>query len=142
MIKKLSFIFVLLAIVATISGCTKSDIPPAVKNYVAINFPSAKIINIERDHEAHGIAYDITLDNGVEIDFNSRNQWESIDCEHASISVPINLLPKSIGEYIQSTYPGEKVIEVERDAYGYELKLTNRLELIFDKNGEFMRIDR
>jgi uncharacterized protein YuzE len=142
MIKKLSFFFVLLLIIAGISGCGGNNTPPEVRSYVTTNFPSAKIVNIERDHENTGVEYDITLDNGVEIEFDTHNKWKSIDCEHASITVPINLLPNPIANYIQEQYPGIKVIEAERDSYGYEITLSNRLELIFDAQGNFLRIDR
>ena len=47
----------------------------------------------------------------------------------------------TIKEYIDKNYPGIKVIYIEKDRNDYELKLSNRLELKFDKDFNIYDID-
>jgi hypothetical protein len=67
------------------------------------------------------------------------NQWESIDCEDALVDVPMSVLNESIAAYVQQNYPGESVIDVDRNRRGYELKLGSGLKLFFNLKGEFLR---
>jgi hypothetical protein len=124
-----------------ISCCAKTTVPKEIQRFVTVNFPSSKIVKVETDRKYNGIEHEIRLDNGAKIDFDTNNTWESIDCKKASVSVPVKVLPQNIAKYIANSYPSQTIIEIDKDTYGYELKLDNRLELIFDKNGTFIRID-
>lgn len=50
-------------------------IPAAISNYVKKNYPSAKILEIERDRSE----YDVKLSTGMEITFNKKFQVTDID---------------------------------------------------------------
>ncbi|TQR30332.1 hypothetical protein DMB92_07680 [Campylobacter sp. MIT 99-7217] len=47
-------------------------------------------------------------------------------------------LPQNINDQIQKLYPGSFVVDIDLEAYGYEIKLNNRMELYFDMNGRFL----
>ncbi|KGI56291.1 PepSY-like domain-containing protein [Campylobacter sp. MIT 97-5078] len=49
-----------------------------------------------------------------------------------------NGLPKNINAQIQKLYPGAFIVDVDWEAYGYEIKLNNFMELYFDRNGNFL----
>ena len=46
-----------------------------------------------------------------------------------------------IADEINKEFAGEKVISIERNRYNYEVKLSNRLELKFDKDFNIYDID-
>ena len=48
---------------------------------------------------------------------------------------------QTIKEYINNNYAGEKVVYIEKDRNDYEVKLSNRLELKFDKELNIYDID-
>ena len=50
-------------------------IPQAIKKYVNENYPSAKVIEMERDRSE----YDVKLSTGLEITFNKKFQVTDID---------------------------------------------------------------
>ncbi|MCW1331481.1 PepSY-like domain-containing protein [Campylobacter jejuni] len=49
-----------------------------------------------------------------------------------------NGLPKNITSQIQNLYPGAFIVDIDWEAYGYEVKLNNYMELYFDRNGNFL----
>jgi predicted nucleotide-binding protein (sugar kinase/HSP70/actin superfamily) len=57
------------------------------------------------------------------------------------VNVPARIVPKSIVSYVWRNYPQTQIIEIERERYGYDVKLSNRIELEFDASGKFIRID-
>lgn len=47
-------------------------------------------------------------------------------------------LPPTINTQIQKLYPGAFIVDVDYEAYGYEIKLNNYMELYFDRNGNLL----
>ncbi|WP_289304431.1 PepSY-like domain-containing protein, partial [Parabacteroides goldsteinii] len=62
-----------------------------------------------------------------------------IEARHASI--PLEILPARIADYIRKNFADSKVISVDKDTREYEVKLNNDLELKFDRNGNFKKFD-
>lgn len=52
------------------------------------------------------------------------------------------MLPIPMAQYIAANFPGSGVNEISRKYNGYEVELTNGVELIFDSNGYLIHIDR
>jgi hypothetical protein len=121
------------------SACSNVELPAEADEFVAAAFPSAKITRIKTERDHGYIEYEVRLNNGAKIDFDVANQWESIDCEDALVDVPMSVLNESIAAYVQQNYPGESVIDVDRNRRGYELKLGSGLKLFFNLKGEFLR---
>ena len=42
---------------------------------------------------------------------------------------------------MKANFPGVFVVKVDKERYGYEIELSNELELKFDKKGNLMSID-
>ena len=47
-------------------------------------------------------------------------------------------LPQKIMNTIQKMYPGAFIIDIDWESYGYEIELSNRMEMHFDRNGNFL----
>lgn len=56
-------------------------------------------------------------------------------------SIMQGMLPPNVLAYIQSTYPGVPIYKVEREFWGYEVKLMNGLELKFSGSGQLLGIE-
>lgn len=139
--KPLAFILAALISFVGMSCSARTEVPAAIQQFLNANFPSAQIAKVERENSGFGVEYEIKLSNGVKIDFDRGNNWEHVDCKKSAVNVPARIVPKSIASYVRRNYPQTQIIEIERERYGYDVKLSNRLELEFDASGKFIRID-
>ena len=74
------------------------------------------------------------------VDFNSKGQWTEVDCDGSE--VPDAIVPVQIMTYVKGTYPNSRIKEIEKDRRGYEIKLSNNLELSFDKKFNLVDIEK
>ncbi|MCR8686465.1 PepSY-like domain-containing protein [Campylobacter sp. 1569] len=47
-------------------------------------------------------------------------------------------LSKPIMDKIQSSFPRAFIVDVDWEEFGYEIKLSNNMEMFFDRNGNFL----
>ena len=64
------------------------------------------------------------------------NEYNSLTSSNLSDAVQ-----QKIMDYIRSNYPNLTVVEVEIESQKIEIELSNNIELIFDLNGNFLRLD-
>lgn len=140
--KKVKFILaVLMAFV--VSNIAMADdtpiavesLPAAAKTFVQTNFPKAKIIYAEKDRNS----YECRLADGTEIEFNRKGNWKKVDCH--TTAVPAALVPKTIQQYVNSKFQGTIITKIEKERYGYDIELSNDIDLKFNKQGAFMSMD-
>jgi Protein of unknown function (DUF2874). len=55
--------------------------------------------------------------------------------------VPTGFLPTAMANYVATNFPGVNIIEVNKERSKFEVELNNGVELVFDKNGNFLRYD-
>jgi len=114
-------------------------VPEAINAFVKQYFPNATIAGVEPDNDHGGVEYDVHLNDGTEVDFDANNQWETI--ESRAKGVPAAFIPQAIATYVKSNYQNMAVAKIHKEHYGYEIELTNGLELNFDQSGQFMGMD-
>ena len=56
-------------------------------------------------------------------------------------AIPGALVPAVIAEYVQTRFPGQIIVKIDKERYGYEIELGNDLELKFDKSGRLVSVD-
>ena len=83
--------------------------------------------------------YKVLLTGGTEIEFDGKGNWEEIDGNKKAI--PNTVLPQKITSYVASNYKGQGVEKIEKESWGYQIELLSGLEIEFDNNGKFLRID-
>lgn len=114
------------------------DLPATAQTFLQTHFPSQEITRVVKDKDS----YDVYLANRFEIEFNLSGEWDSIDGKGQQIpNGIIALLPSTIPSYILQHYPNQYIIEINKEHFGYEIDLNNNIELEFDSNGTFIRID-
>ena len=114
------------------------QVPDAINAFVKQNFPNATIAGVEQDSDHGGMEYDIYLSDGTKVDFDANSQWDKVEC-HAG--VPASLVPQAIANYVKSNYQNMTITKIDREFSGYEIELSNGLDLKFDKSGRFMGMD-
>lgn len=120
-----------------------SQLPKETKAFVTQYFPGTDIIYAERDFskKTGAYEYEVKLSDGTEIDFYSDGKWKEVSCSHAGIAVPSSIIPASIAEYVKNNYPSLCIKEIKKKRYGYDVELSNDLDIEFDTAGKFLRID-
>ena len=118
---------------------TSDKLPETALSFIKEYFPESTISFAKKDAELSGTTYEVTLQDGTEIDFNGKGEWKKVDCKRTA--VPGKLVPEVIAEYVQANFPGQLIVKIDKDRLGYEIELGNDLELKFDKNGKLKKID-
>ena len=146
--KRSSLIFVAFIFMTMHSACifadsdlmvTASKLPEEARAFVGDYFSSASISYIKKDINFLDMEYEVLLSDGTKIDFDRKGRWEKVSCKTRTI--PSALVPKEISRYIKSTYPKERIVKINKENYGYDIKLSNSMELSFNKSGQFISIN-
>ena len=106
-----------------------------LKNYFAQN----KVVTALHDRDVSDNDYTVILDNGTKVEFDASGKWESV--KSRSGKMPAGVVPAKIQGYVSEHYPSLGIVKIERKRYGYELELTNDVDLKFTTDGRFLGID-
>lgn len=117
----------------------KNELPVQAQLFIDGYFANVKITYAKLERELFERSYEVVLADGSKLEFTSKGEWKEVDCRYDE--VPASIVPPAIKEYVNSNYPGEKILKIERDRGYYELKLSNRYELTFNKDYNIVDID-
>ena len=117
----------------------KEALPAKAQQFVNAHFASVKISYIKEDRDFFDRNYELVFADGSKIEFGRNGEWVDVDCRYNS--VPQAIVPAAIQTYVKSNFPDVKIIEIERKRGNHEVKLSNKLELVFDKNLKIKGID-
>lgn len=139
-------LFVLIGLLA-IGSISKADdrpvrfeqLPKAAQKFVKVNFPENKVLSASKDDDLMFPEYEVVLDNGTSLDFKNDGSLEKLKSSQAG--VPAAIIPLKIREYVSVHYPQVKYLEYEVDKTGYEVKISNGLELRFNTSFHLVDID-
>ncbi len=119
---------------------TREELPENAQVFLAQHFEGIEILYAKAERDMGIVtSYDVVLDGDVKVEFNRSGEWTNVDCEHSQ--VPNSILPQGVLDYVSNKFAKSYVVEIERGLMGYDVKLSNDLDLDFDKNGKFLRVD-
>lgn len=117
----------------------KSQLPAQAQQFINEHFNGIDLSYAKEERDILKKSFEVRLANGAKIEFSDKGGWEEVDCQFSE--VPAAIIPVAIKNYIDENFAGEKVISIERNRFNYEVKLSNRLELKFDKDFNIYDID-
>ena len=117
-----------------------NQLPVKAKTFINQHFKGVKVMNVIQDKDVFSKDFDVNFENGTKVEFDRTGNWKEI--KTLSGSVPSSLVPAKIKQYISNNYKGANIVEINKDAYKIDVELSNGVDLDFDKNGNFLRIDR
>lgn len=115
-----------------------TDLPNAAQAFVKKHFTAEKPVLVTIDKDVTGNTYEVSFSSGNSVDFDRRGEWKEVECRP---EVPTAIVPAQILKLVQNNYPEAKIIKIDRDKRGYEVELSTRIELKFDKNCNLIEID-
>lgn len=107
-----------------------SELPKNAQDFISKNFKTAQIALVKKDIDS----YDVTLNDGTEIDFIINGEWKDVDGKYKAL--PNTILPNIMPKISASS--NAQIIEVSREINGYKFELSNQLKIYTDARGNIL----
>lgn len=133
-------LFIGLALTNTSCNGKKTKV---INDFVRAYFPDTEVIANIKD----GLDRDVTLSDYTQIGFSGNLfgnlKWEEVDCRHASLSttVPAALVPVEITNYVNRIHGSQSITKISKDNRGWDIELSNGIEIEFDKRFNVVDFD-
>ena len=119
---------------------TFEQLPQAAQQFIKQNFSDREIAFAKVEKEWFDATYDVLFTNGDKLEFSKNGEWKELHCKFTS--VPEKAVPAAIVKYVNSKFPGVKILVIEKDRYEYEVRLSNFWELKFDLQFNLIDMDQ
>ena len=118
-----------------------NEMPELSQKFIQNYFSTYSVALAKMETDFLSKSYDVIFTNGDKVEFDKQGRWTNIDCEHSM--VPTAVVPQTIKDYVQQQYPKAKILKIElTDRKGYDVELSNDVEIEFDKKFNVIDIDR
>lgn len=114
-------------------------LPKEAQTFISTHFKDAKVAFATIDKELISTTYEVKFANGDQVEFDSNGKWTEVECK--ATSVPAAIIPAKVATFVTQKHAEAKILKVEHDRLGYDLKITGGWELKFDNKGNFVRYD-
>ena len=115
------------------------QLPTKAQTFLTTYFKSHKVALAKQESDLFYKTYDVIFTNGEKVEFDKSGEWTEVKCPQSE--VPSKIVPAAIRDYVKTNYPDAKILRIERDRKGYEVKLSNRWEISFDSQMRVVDID-
>lgn len=131
----------------TVTGVSAEDkvipftkLPAKAQTFVKKHFSEKDVATVMMDTEYFfKKEYKVILKNGSKMEFGSDGEWKEVEMK--GVAVPAALIPQKVSEYIRKRFPNTFVKEIKKKRSGYDVEISNGLDLEFSKDGTFIRVD-
>ena len=117
---------------------TKEQLPAAAQTFIQKTFPKQAISYAKIDFDGRK-TYEVRLSNGTEVEFDKNGTWDKVDCNYSA--VPANLVPAAIADYVKTHFAGATIVKIDKERYGYDIEMSNDIDLKFNYQGVLIGMD-
>ena len=118
---------------------TFQELPNKAQTFLKTYFPSLKTSYVIQDKGFFSTEYEVTLEDGTQLEFDENGDWKGVDGQDRSI--PTTFISVKITKYVKEKFPNMTISKIEKDSRKYEVELNGDLDLEFSLNGDFLRMD-
>lgn len=134
------FLMLGMSLYAQKTTITQKELPSAAQSFITNNFSGQKVSSVIKEVEYKmKTEYEVYFENRMKVEFDGDGNWKEVDGKKTEI--PTGFIPAPIVNYVKKNFPTEKITQIEKKRSKYEIDLSNGLELVFDLNGNFLKID-
>ncbi|MBK1971273.1 PepSY-like domain-containing protein [Campylobacter sp. TTU_617] len=108
------------------------SLPQNAQKFIQTYFKGTQIALVKKDIDS----FDVTLNDGTEIDFIINGEWKEIDGNYKAI--PTGFLPTNLISKVQASQANAQIIEVSKEINGYKFKFNNNMKVYTDINGNIL----
>lgn len=120
------------------------ELPQNSRDFIAQHFASETLTFVEKENNwlpwDNDDVYEVHFSSGLEMGFNKVGEITEIDAARDQ-QLPMEVLPEAIKSYVNTNYPGVGITGWEIDSKDQEVELSNGVDLKFDSNGKFLKVD-
>lgn len=115
-----------------------NELPVGCSDFINNHFPRTEIKYAKLDSDVLA-TYEVTLNNGIKIEFNKKGEWTEIDAN--LLKVPTTIIPGPINEHVNINHPKVAVSMIEKEGNNTKVRLSDGTELEFNKAYQIIEID-
>ena len=116
-----------------------NKLPKMSQQFINKYFGAKQVGSTVLDDDYFSKEYKVYLNNGTKVEFDGDGSWKEIDGHHKGL--PTAFIPAKITTYVKRSFPNTKITKIEKDRNSYDIELSNGLDVEFDLNGNFNKID-
>lgn len=140
--KIISTTVILMTLILSLSAASDShikytDLPQKAKQFIHNYFHTNQIAYITKDRDFLSTSYELLFTDGTKVEFDGDGQWKEVKCK----DMPWKIIPSPIRRVISQKFDGQKIIKIEKEKKGYEIKLTSGLEIKFNSQFRIIEVD-
>ena len=132
----------------SLSACNHEDkkviqfggLPQAAQTFVDTHFADKQVSIVYHDTELADKDYEVVFTDGANIDFSKKGEWTEVE-DRDTNGVPTAIMLQGIVDYVFTNFAGQYVVQLGKERSNYEVELNNGVEMVFDKEGQFLRYD-
>lgn len=115
------------------------ELPAAAQQFIQTHFPGVGVSYATVDSDLMSKEYKVVFTDGRKVEFSKNGEWKEVSAKHAEL--PAAIVPQPIRDYVAKHHAHQTIRQIERDRHGYEVKLSNGLEIDFNKHFAVVKID-
>lgn len=115
------------------------QLPRMAQTFINKHFANLEVAKVKYEKDDGIGEYEVHFKGGNEVDFDAKGKWTKVDCKAAK--VPAALIPTKIAKYVATNYPGAHITEIQRSSRGYEVELSNDLDIDFSPSFKVIKVD-
>ena len=115
------------ALVFTFAACDDEKsisfgrLPDNAQAFIETYFPGVGVTSVIREKDDGRTTYDVLLDDGTDIEFDSKGEWTSLDSFFSPL--PTGFLPSAIPAKVEELHPGADIHGVDKEVGGYQVEV-------------------
>lgn len=120
-----------------------TDLPQKAQDFLKTHFTGVELVLVKKELDRAGDEYKVYLANGVKVEFTTTGDWKEIETKR-NVAIPSTIIPSAMNTYIVKNYNKFHIESIEKEHNTYQVELVNgaqEIELVFDLEGNFLRID-
>ncbi len=116
-----------------------NQLPKRSQQLINESFPNDRVSYAKMERDLLDVTYEVILVSGAKLEFVRNGDWKEISTRATTIDP--KLIPAPINDYVKQNHPNLQIVKIERDRYTYEIKLTDGVQLKFDRSFRFIGWD-
>lgn len=125
---------------------TLNDLPSAARTFLDKYFNGYSVLKIQKDVEDNMTIYEVELEEGYEIVFNTQGEWTQVDAPYGK-TIPTGFIPEQVMATLNERFPGYGINEINSTGEGYKVELSDNqggssIDVFFDMSGVIIGIEQ
>lgn len=120
------------------NSSAQAELPDEIKTFINTHFPDHQVTHFALDQDGGNKEYDVTLSDNIRLEFDDHFMLKEGE---SKVQLPDAIIPETILAYVKENYPNSQIVNWDRDKDNQSVELSDGVELDFDLEGNFLKMD-